>query len=294
MSGWEGKTRGGVFGHKFFVFLVRFFGLSPAYILLKIIAFYFLFFSEKENIFFYFHKIHKFGSLKSFFMIYRNYISLGQVLVDKLALLAGFTNNFTYNFDGENYLREMKNGGILISAHLGNWEIAGQLLERLDTKFNIVMFDAEHEKIKHYLDDVLVKKNFNIIVMKDDLSHIFELKKALDNNELVCFHGDRYVHGTKTVLCDFLGYKAHFPAGPFYLVSRFNVPVTFVFAFKETSAHYHFFATPVKSYKFSNSINDRTKNTEMVLKDYTEEFEKKVRMFPLQWFNYHQFWETSC
>ncbi len=293
MPEWKGKTRGGVFGHKFFVLFIKHLGLKPAYVFLKIIAIYFLIFSDKRYIYFFFNKILKFSTFKSIYSIFLNYCSLGEVLIDKMALLAGFKSNFTYNFDGENHLRGMKDGGILISAHLGNWEIAGQLLERLETRFNIVMYDAEHEKIKKYLNDVLIKKNFNVIVMKDDLSHIYKINEALNNKELVCFHGDRFVEGSKKVLCNFLGENAYFPAGPFYLVSRFNVPVTFVFAFKETKSHYHFYATDVKTYNFSGRIKDRDNNISMVIKDYLTELEAKVKLFPTQWFNYHKFWESE-
>lgn len=292
MSDWQGKTRGGVWGHKFFVLLVRSFGLKPAYFFLRFVAIYFLIFSNKKHIYYFYHSICKQNFYKSIFSIYKNYCSLGQVLVDKVALLSGFSDSFTYNFDGEEYLRELKNGGILISAHLGSWEIAGQLLERIDTTFNIVMFDSEHEKIKEYLENIMVKKNFKVIVMKEDLSHIWEIHKALDNKELVCFHGDRFVEGSKYVSVDFLGVEANFPAGPFYLVSRFNVPVSFVFAFKETSTHYHFFATKARSYNFSNKISERNNNVMLVLKDYLTEFESKVQLFNLQWFNYHKFWNN--
>src|SRR5690606_39949499 len=71
-------------------------------------------------------------------------------------IMAGIKNSFTYTFEGEsNLLRlnELNQGGILISAHLGNWEIAGFLLKRINMSINIVMFEEEHEKIKEYLGD---------------------------------------------------------------------------------------------------------------------------------------------
>ena len=69
--------------------------------------------------------------------------------------MSGIPNRFTFNFDGEENLRkmvELGKGGLLLSAHIGNWEIAGHLLKRLNTKINIVMFDGEVQQIKAYLD----------------------------------------------------------------------------------------------------------------------------------------------
>lgn len=184
----------------------------------------------------------------------------------------------------------MKDGGILISAHVGNWEIAGQLLNRIETKFNILMFDAEHQKIKQFFESTLKEKNFNIIVIKDDLSHVFEINRALKAKELLCMHGDRFISADDALEVDFMGEKALFPKGPFYLASRYNVPVSYVFAMKESSKHYHFSATPPKFYYSESSRSEMKSNIEKAMKDYIFELEKIVREYPLQWFNYYKFW----
>ncbi|HAD34385.1 MAG TPA: lipid A biosynthesis acyltransferase, partial [Chitinophagaceae bacterium] len=93
----------------------------------------------------------------------------------------------------ENMVKQDK-GGLLVSAHLGNWEAAGHLLKRLNTRIHIVMYDGEHEKIKAYLDKVR-ERSFNVIVIKNDISHIYEINEAFKRNEFVCIHADRFVKG---------------------------------------------------------------------------------------------------
>ena len=61
------------------------------------------------------------------------------------------------------------------------------------------MFDGEQEQIKEYLASVTGKKMVNIIFIKNDLSHIYEISDAFTNNELVCMHADRFVEGNKTL-----------------------------------------------------------------------------------------------
>lgn len=291
MPSWEGKSRGTKLGYRIFVAVLRNFGVFPAYALLRFVALYYFLFarSSSKNTYRFFHEKLGFPVMKSVFNVYRNYVLFGQSLIDKIVLLAGLPNKFTFDFDGEHHLREMtagKRGGMLISAHIGNWEIAGFLLKRLDTRINIVMYDGEHRQIKDYLEKVAGNRLVNIIVIRDDISHIYEISDALARNELVCMHADRFVEGSRTVNAPFLGEEARFPMGPFLLAARLKVPVSFVFAMKEKATHYHFFATALREYK--GEVRDEV--IRAMLGDFVNSLETKVREYPGQWYNYYNFW----
>ncbi|MDC0231613.1 hypothetical protein OAK19_06565 [Aureispira] len=249
MNSWKGKSRGGLLGYKIFVFILKHMGLRAAYLLLVFVAFYFVLFSAKstKSIFVFFRIRLKKNHLNSAWGVYKTYYIFGQSLIDRTAVLAGMGEKFTYNFDGENFIREIAEegkGGILISAHAGNWSIAGNRLDKNmpeKTRVNIVMMAAEHKKIQAFLDKTQNKQSANIIGIDDDFSHIISMGIALRNGELLCMHGDRYMPGAETVSVDFLGEKAHLPSGPFELAFRMKVPYTVVYAFKESSSHYHFY-----------------------------------------------------
>ena len=82
-----------------------------------------------------------------------------------------------------------------------------------------------------------------------------------------------------------------FPTGPFYLAMKYGVPVSFVFAMKEKSRHYHFFATSPHVYAQQNSLPKRNEVLTAMVKAYLTEVETKIRRFPYQWFNYYDFWK---
>jgi predicted LPLAT superfamily acyltransferase len=295
MATWKGQTRGGVAGHRFFIFILKHFGIRFTYLFLHLVVTYFVLFSPKSRkpIFHYFHTILGYGKFKSFRYVYKNNYKLGQVLIDKVAMLSGFFDKFTFEFEGEENIRKMaaSGGGLLIGAHVGNWEIAGQLLERIETKVNILMLEAEHEKIKQLLDNVMSKRTMHIIPIKDDLSHLILMKKALQNNEIVTMHADRFLEGAKTITKTFLGRPARFPEGPFYLAVKYNKPVIFVSAEKETDTHYHLSAT--EAY-YPDPENNSTKETINQLIDlYIKNLEKIIAAYPEQWFNYYYFWEPE-
>ncbi len=296
MSSWDGKTRGSLTGYRIFVYILKTFGLRPAYFLLKFVSCYYFLFSRKSNkhIRFYFRMVLAYGNWKSRISVYRNYYMLGQVLIDKVAVMAGLGKRFSYHWDGEEHLHNMNDGGLLISAHIGSWEIAGNFLHRVNKRFNIVMLDEEHQKVKSYMEEVLTEKNLNVIPLKDDLSHLLAIKNALENKELVAIHADRFIEGSKTIRHKFLGREALFPEGPFYLAARFDAPVTFVFAVKESRKHYHFFATPAKRYETTSKRSIKADELRPMIKDYICQMEKIIGEYPLQWFNYHKFWEEEA
>jgi predicted LPLAT superfamily acyltransferase len=292
MAEWEGKSRGTPLGYKIFVWTCKHLGVAPAYFILRLVAFYFFLFypSSTSPIYNYFRKRFSYGVLKSLVKTYRNNYLLGQTLIDKIVMIAGLKIPFTFNFDGEENLHQMVatgRGGILLSAHAGNWEMAGQHLTNIKTIINIVMFDGEHENIKQYMDG-LGEKSFNVITIKDDMSHVYQMGAALGNNELICMHADRFLEGNKTVSINFLGEEARFPIGPFLMSAGFNVPVSLVFAFKEPNNHYHYFGSPL----IQRSENENKKDfAQRLAQLYVQDLEKKLREYPEQWFNYYDFWK---
>jgi predicted LPLAT superfamily acyltransferase len=294
---WKGKTRGGLTGYKIFITILKYLGLPFAYFLLRFVALYFFIFSAESfrHIYRFYRKYLGFGFFRSIAAIYRNYYVFGQVILDKTATMAGFSAHFTFDFDGENHLRQMVadgKGGLFISAHIGNFEMAGHMLERLQTRVNIIMLDAEHERIKEYLTS-FTRKSFQIIPVKEDNSHVYAISEALKNHEIVCMHGDRFLPGSKTISAAFLGAPASLPTGPFYLAMKFAVPVSYVFAMKEKSRHYHFYATPPKLYVQQSTLFKRDVMLKTMISDYLNAMEEKIRIYPYQWFNYFDFWHSS-
>ncbi len=295
MSRWTGKSKGTPLGYRIFIGLIKV-DVRLAYMLLKPVSFFYLIFSNKESISYFYRERLNYGKLKSIISIYKNYVFLGKVLIDKIAILSGQKDQYTFNFDGEEHLHHMvkdKKGGLLLGAHMGNWEVAGELLERVDSVINILMVEAEHEKLKDVLQEAIGDKKVNVIPIKDDMSHIFSVIEAFKNKELVAMHGDRFVDGNQTIKIPFLGEMAEFPIGPMVLASKYSIPVTFVFSVKETNTHYHFFATKGKVYPKERKPALRDESIKVMLTDYVNQLQSKVEKYPLQWFNYHPFWENE-
>jgi len=297
MAQWSGKTRGGIAGYKAFAFILKNFGLSFTYFILRFVVVYFFLFAPRavRSSFYLFNQRLQFSRFKSYQYVLKNFYKLGQNLIDKFAFISGTDTKFSFEFDGEHHLRKMaeENGGILIGAHAGNWEIAGYLLKRLDAKINIVIYFDEHEKIQNFLSNSFSKSEVSYIIINQDYSHLFQIENALKNGELVAMHGDRYLPGMNTQEVEFLGKAAKFPTGPFSLAYKFKMPVTYVTAMKQTSRHYYFYASKPVISEYPNILSERKKIISNLVEDYVSQVEKIIKRFPEQWFNFYNFWEDQ-
>ena len=289
---WDGKSRGSVFGFKVFVFFIKNFGVNAAYALMHLPVPYFCLFSGKnvQGLRFYFRKRLGYSWFKSALSIYKTYYVFGQTLIDKIAISANLRDSYTFSYNGEHLIKDAlaeQKGGLLISAHMGNFELAQYFFKnRIDkTNVSIVITDQDHKAIKDYLNKYLKKDETQFIIVKDDFSHIFEINAALAQNRLVCISGDRYLEGVKCIEGKLLNKTAKFPVGPFHLGSKLQVPVLFVYVFREPKKNYQLYAERVQVI---------SKRPEDLLQSYTESLEKMISKYPLQWFNFYNFWDDEA
>ena len=93
---WKGKTRGGVSGYLFFIYLIRYCGVKAAYGFLSLIVLYFIPFAPKatKSIWQYARRILKRNRIQSVGLLLNNYYRLGQILIDKVAIGNGMIDKF--------------------------------------------------------------------------------------------------------------------------------------------------------------------------------------------------------
>lgn len=286
MTQWSGKSKGNLLGYRIFLFSIKVFGLGVAYQVLRVVSYYYFVFAHKnrnEMIDFYVKGL-GYSPIEARKITKKNFYIFGQTLLDRNAILLNKAKRLTFSFVNEPHLKAAKEAGrgaVLLSAHIGNWETAGNFLKhRVANKINVVMMDGEAEKIKALLQKTTGGSQFNIIAIKNDFSHIIKINNALSDNEFIAIHADRYTSGTKAVELEFLGHKVKFPLGPFLIAYKFKVPVFFVFAIKENSRHYRLISTePIMEANSAEEIAEK----------YIKEVESLVKAYPEQWFNYYNY-----
>ncbi|MCP9200474.1 lipid A biosynthesis acyltransferase [Gramella sp. GC03-9] len=288
MASWKGQSRGTLLGFRIYVQIIKRTGLYSAYFVLLFVAAYFIVFSfhSTRSTYYLFRRRLGYSALSAALNVYRSYFTFGRIQLDRVAILSGLRHKFTFEFDGKDHIEALLKkgkGGILLTAHIGNFNLAKHFFEEKHSEavVNLVVTDFEHKQIKNYLESVTGTSEVKIIVLKEDLSHIFYMKEALARNELLVFAADRYLKHSKTYTAEFLGKNTKFPQGPFKLAARNQIPILFVHLMRERNFHYHFYARPYKAVEGT---------PREILNAYLEDLEKMVRKYPHQWYNYYDFW----
>ena len=289
-SEWSGKTDGQPWMQRS---LIAMFRVLPLWLLYGIMAFvvpFYMLFSRKgyKAMYAFFRKRMGYGRWKSFWSVYANHFRFGQVILDRFGVYAG--KKYRFEIDGQSLMDEleMRPGGfIMLSSHVGNYEMGGYSLDPKVKKLNALVFGGETETVMKNRQRVLSKHNAQMIPVKEDLSHLFALNAAIDNGEIVSMPADRIFGSQKSVDCRFFGATAHFPLGGFATAVQKNVPVLAVFVMKESMKRYHAYVYRLECDRQSG----KREQMAQLAQSFAERLEAMVRRYPTQWFNYYDFWK---
>ena len=157
-------------------------------------------------------RILKYGVLKSVISLYSHYYTFGQTIIDKIAINSGLGDRYQFEYDNYNDFLELLDRGetIIIGAHVGCWEVGSQFFGDYASRLNIVMYDAEYQKIKEVVNSADVKHKI-IPINEGSIESLVKIKYALSKGEYVCMQGDRFVDPASATQVTFMGEKAFLP-----------------------------------------------------------------------------------
>ncbi|MEJ0090245.1 MAG: hypothetical protein WDM80_10930 [Limisphaerales bacterium] len=288
-----GRLRGGRWGVWFFITALRVVGLRITYVLTVPVAVYFSFASPDVAATMDFHR-RIFGRVPWWqrrWLVFRHFLSFGRAIIDRTAILAGQTKKFSFSFDGEHHVHTALaegHGVLLLTAHIGNWEAAGQLLTRLDVPINVTGFDKESAEIRAMLAQSS-KAKFRLLPLTGAPTDAIPLIAALRRGEIVAMLGDRN-YGSPAASIPFLGGTARFPIGAYVLAAMANAPLVTVFNLREPGGHYRFFGFPAQHPKMPPH-NERDAYLRSCATEFARNLETILKRDPLQWYNFYPFWE---
>ena len=172
------------------------------------------------------------------------------------------------------------NGAILLSAHVGNWELGGNLLRTLNYPLAVVVMAHNTETTNVLVNRLRKSRGMNVIEVNQSPFSGIEILRHLRNNGVVTMSGDRDYLGTGWPI-DFFGKKVAFPVGPVALAMSSGAVLIPAFVLKRADGKYFG--------KLENAIpivseGDREEVIEKNLNMTARIFETYIRKYPEQWY----------
>ncbi len=170
-------------------------------------------------------------------------------------------------------------GVILVSAHVGNWEIGGMALAALGHPICGLALRHTDSRVDAMFARRRMRPGLRVVAADGYLRECF---RVLRRNEVLALNADR-LYGEKGVPVRFFEREVQFPSGFARLALATGAPALPVFIFAREDDRHQIL------------IGDRLKAA--VEKDLVAEFaavaENEIRRVPLQWFVFQKFWETA-
>jgi len=180
-------------------------------------------------------------------------------------------------------------GAILVSPHLGSWELGGLGLADLGYTINMLTFREPDEKVNELREAVRQERGVRFIyVDREDSSPfaIIEAVNALRRNEVLAILGDRD-GSSHTILADFFGRPTNIPVGAAYLSLASGAPVIPVFVLLEDKGRY---ATIMEEpIFFCSGHGEHGSAIRSGMEKLLAVFEQYIRAYPDQWYNLYDF-----
>ena len=174
-------------------------------------------------------------------------------------------------------------GVVVLTAHLGNWELAGRLLPLRHARPIHVVVAAEVDPgVERFLRGGPVPVRF---VARTHPTAVLSLVAALRRGEVVAMQGDRALGDRSDVGVRFFGAEAPFPLGPFVLARATGARVVPAFCVLTRNRRYTIQVGP--------PMHVGVGGERAALTEWVHILESAVRCHPEQWFNFFDVWSPA-
>jgi lauroyl/myristoyl acyltransferase len=186
-------------------------------------------------------------------------------------------------------LRERR-GAVLVTGHIGNWDIAAKTLRDYAQPINLVMARERNATTQEYVRGMRERAGVRVIYSDTSVFSALNMIRALRHNEIVAIQLDRTLGLGRTRAVPFFGAPAPFPSGPFVLARLAGAPLIPVFIPRIGTRHYEVrIGNPLVLAREQRDAY----SLDRAMRTVVREFEAIIREFPSQWFQFTPFWSAA-
>jgi predicted LPLAT superfamily acyltransferase len=294
---WNSRSLGSGWQHEIFYALIKVGGRYAAYVLLLFVVLYYTLCKpqvrERSR-----HYLKRRFPRRAWPLTlwdsYRLNLGIGRVLVDRAVLGILGPQSLNISTVGQGRLAGLiaeGRGLVLVTAHVGCWQLAMSSLSVLNTRVNLLMHRAEGDLGRQFFEHGGGPSPYGIIDPSGYLGGALEIYQALKRGELLCIMGDR-VMGAKggTLSADFLGQPVELPFSPYKLASATGAPLAVIFPYRDRAGYTLQVARVIRV----PELLGRSGSAYLpYATQFLEALEEFVAEHPYQFFNFFDMWAPA-
>ncbi len=180
-------------------------------------------------------------------------------------------------------VKALNRGALLVTAHLGNWELAGAVMVSLGYPITAVAHSQGAKKLDNLF--LSYRRKRGITVLPLGLMVVRQLLEVLEKGEFVALLADRdYTPRNQPV--DFFGSPASLPRGPAWISSHYKVPILPGFLLRQEDDTF-----VMRMYPILNAEGDQ--DEESLHRQLRDVLQDGIRRDPGQWFMFEDLWDGN-
>ena len=217
-----------------------------------------------------------------------------------------FTNVYTHRFvakwkdgveftkEGWQYLDEAvekKTGAIIVMSHIGNWELAAEMLSRKGLPIMLYLGAKHKEQVERIHKDKLAQSGVKIVATSEKESSPFALLEGINflrEGGIVSMTGDRLWGDQRSVKVNFLGYEVQLPDTPHLFALMSGAPLMTFFVNQKSPGKYHIVVSRGRQV-LAVSRQDRKNAVLASAQAYADQLEQMARQHPFEWNHFEPF-----
>jgi KDO2-lipid IV(A) lauroyltransferase len=176
------------------------------------------------------------------------------------------------------------NGLIIVTGHLGNWELGGAYVAARGLPIDAVARHMANPLFDRYL--TRTRQRIGMSVVHDEEA-VRRVPRSLRAGRAVAFLVDQGAVGLASTWVPFFGRYAKTPRGPAVFALRLDTPIVFGVALRRPSGRFQLVFEPIETH----DTGDREADVDRIVACYTATLERWVRRAPEQYFWHHRRWK---
>jgi KDO2-lipid IV(A) lauroyltransferase len=178
-------------------------------------------------------------------------------------------------------------GVLVVSAHMGSWEVAAAIWSATIAPVSLFAEDLEPRELYDWYRRTRARLGISVLPLSR--AGLRQVVKALEAGEMVVTAIDRDILGSGIVM-DFFGRPAHIPEGPAAIAIRKGTPLLPVCVYRLADDSYQAVGYPPI---VAEPTGDRDRDLRHVMNRLVAHLEEIIRAHPEQWHMPHPVWERA-